>query len=268
MSDAIPKIKPPPPRTSSSNFAALKNVSGFRELVARVTDRAPSLPNIGVMHGRSGDGKTYASIYAQNKTRAIRVEVGDTWTRKTLLTAILREGGVARPQGSIPELAEQAIAMLAEEPRRPLFIDEADKVVDKGYAELMREIAMSSNVPVLLIGEEALPQKLASIERLHNRVLAWFGAEPCDLEDARKLADLLLPVAISDDLLEEIRIQGDGRARRIATSLDGVSQWARNAGAKEVTRANYAGPIYTGEPPKARASRLIVARSAKSGRAA
>jgi len=155
--------------------------------------------------------------------------------------------------------------MLAEEPRRPLFIDEADKIVDKGYIELVRELAMNSNVPVLLIGEEALPQKLAAYERVHNRVLAWFGAEPCDLEDARKLAQLLLaPVVIADDLLEQIRIQGDGRARRIATSLDGVAHWARNTGAQHVARENYDGPIYTGEPPRARSGRLIV----RGGRAA
>jgi len=246
-------------------FAALKNVQGFYELVVRVRDRESSLPNIGVMHGRSGDGKTYASIFAQNKTRAIRVEVGDTWTRKTLLLAILREGGLNPRKGSIPELAELAIGMLAEEPRRPLFIDEADKIVDKGYIELVRELAMNSNVPVLLIGEEALPQKLAAYERVHNRVLAWFGAEPCDLEDARKLAQLLLaPVVIADDLLEQIRIQGDGRARRIATSLDGVAHWARNTGAQHVARENYDGPIYTGEPPRARSGRLIV----RGGRAA
>lgn len=261
MSDEVQKVKP------GATFAALKNVAGFRELVERVVERAPSLPNIGVMHGRSGDGKTYASIYAQNKTRALRVEVGDSWTRKTLLTAILREGGLAQPKGTIPELAEQVVEMLAAEPRRPLFMDEADKIVDRGYAEMIREIAMQSNVPVLLIGEEALPQKLAKIERLHNRVLAWFGAEPCDLEDARKLANLLLPAKISDDLLEDIRVRGDGRARRIATSLDGVAQWARSRGLSEVTRENYDGPIYTGEPPKARASRLIV-QHLKSGRTA
>lgn len=253
MSDEVQKVKP-------GTFAALKNVAGFRELVERVVDRAPSLPNIGVMHGRSGDGKTYASIYAQNKTRALRVEVGDSWTRKTLLTAILREGGLFNPKGTIPQLSEQVTEMLAAEPRRPLFIDEADKVVDRGYAEIIREIAMQSNVPVLLIGEEALPQKLAQIERLHNRVLAWFGAEPCDLEDARKLANLLLPAKIADDLLEDIRVAGDGRARRIATSLDGVAQWTRSHGLQEVSRANYQGPVYTGQPPVARASRLIVQR--------
>lgn len=253
MSDPSPPVKP------RGTIAALKNVSGFFELVTRVRDRSPMLPNIGVMHGRSGDGKSYASIYAQNKTRAIRVEVGDSWTRKTLLCAILQECGVPRPSGSVPELAQAAIQTLAEEPRRPLFIDEADKVCDKGYIELVREIAMGSNVPVLLIGEEKLPAKLAHVERLHNRILAWFGAEPCDLGDAKKLAELLLdPVTIEDALLEDIRLQGDGRARRIATSLDGVAHWARNAGVTAVLKANYDGPIYTGEPPKARAAKLIV----------
>jgi hypothetical protein len=253
MTDPSTPVKP------RGTIAALKNVSGFFELVTRVRDRSPMLPNIGVMHGRSGDGKSYASIYAQNKTRAIRVEVGDSWTRKTLLTTILKECGIMRPTGSVPDLAQLAIQTLAEEPRRPLFIDEADKICDKGYVELVREIAMGSNVPVLLIGEEKLPGKLAHVERLHNRVLDWFGAEPCDLADAKKLAELLLePVSINDDLLEDIRVQGDGRARRIATSLDGVSHWARNAGVMAVSKANYTGPIYTGEPPKARAAKLIV----------
>lgn len=254
MTDSPPPVKP------RGTIAALKNVSGFFELVTRVRDRSPNLPNIGVMHGRSGDGKSYASIYAQNKTRAIRVEVMDSWTRKSLLGAILQECGVPSPRGTVPELAQLAIQTLAEEPRRPLFIDEADKICDKGFIELVRELAMGSNVPVLLIGEEKLPSKLAHVERVHNRILAWFGAEPCDLEDSKKLADLLLPdgVTIEEALLKEIRLEGDGRARRIATSLDGVGHWARNNGVKVVSKDNYTGPIYTGEAPKARAAKLIV----------
>ena len=263
MTEHSPPVKP------RGTIAALKNVSGFFELVMRVRDRSPMLPNIGVMHGRSGDGKSYASIYAQNKTRGIRVEVGDSWTRKSLLIAILQECGVQQVKGSVPELASAAIQTLAEEPRRPLFIDEADKICDKGYIELVREIAMGANVPVLLIGEEKLPSKLAQVERLHNRILAWFGAEPCDLEDARKLSELLLdPVKIDDQLLEQIRIEGDGRARRIATSLDGVAHWARNNGVTTVSKGNYTGPIYTGEPPRARAAKLIVKPGATGGMSA
>ncbi len=261
MSDSISAVKPP------TTFAALKNVMGFFAQVRKLQDRKPSLPNIGVMHGPSGYGKSYASIYAQNKTRAIRIEVGDSWNRKSLVRAILREGGMADPRGTTADLAEQAIAMLAEDFRRPLFIDEADKLVDKGLIETVRELAQHSQVPVLLIGEEMLPTKLARYERVHNRVLDWFGAEPCDLEDCRKLAAIFLPnVAISDALLDKFRVIGDGRARRIVVTLNDAAEEARNSGLKELTIESYKGPIYSGDAPRARSGRLQIA--AKAGRAA
>jgi DNA transposition AAA+ family ATPase len=260
MSDTATNVKPP------TTFAALKNVAGFYAQVTKLQTRKPNLPNIGVTHGPSGYGKSYASIYAQNKTRAIRVEVGESWNRKTFVRAILREGGVAEPKGTTADLVEQAIQLLAEDARRPLFIDEADKLVDKGLIEIVRELAQHSQAPVLLIGEELLPQKLSRYERVHNRVLDWFGAEPCDLDDCRKLAAIFLPsVKIADDLLDEMRVKGDGRARRIVVSLNDASEWARNAGVKELTRQNYRGAIYTGEAPRARSGRLLLS---KSGRAA
>jgi len=260
MSEAEKIIKPP------TTFAALKNVSGFYAQVMKLRDRKPNLPNIGVMYGPSGYGKSYASIYAQNKTRAIRIEVGESWNRKTFVRAVLREGGVAEPRGSTAELAEHAIQLLAEDSRRPLFIDEADKLVDKGLIELVRELAQHSQVPVLLIGEEMLPSKLQRYERVHNRVLDWFGAEPCDLEDCRKLAEIFLPgIAVGDALLDKIRVAGDGRARRIVVTLNDAAEAVRNDGLKELSIENYTGPIYTGEAPRARSGRLLVA---KAGRAA
>ena len=57
----------------------LKNVAAFMTLTMRLIERAPHLPGFGVCHGPSGFGKTYASIYAENKTRAVRVEVGELW---------------------------------------------------------------------------------------------------------------------------------------------------------------------------------------------
>ncbi|NJL07969.1 MAG: ATP-binding protein, partial [Methylacidiphilales bacterium] len=81
----------------------LKNVANFMTLVVRLQDRDPHLPGFGVCHGPSGYGKTYASIYAQNKTRAVRVEVGDTWTRKTLLKALLFELGEP-PRGTVADI--------------------------------------------------------------------------------------------------------------------------------------------------------------------
>lgn len=238
----------------SRNFAALKNVLGCTALVTKLQNRAPGLPGLGVINGPSGYGKSMASLYVQNRTRAIRVEIGDSWTRKTLLENILREAGVHKPRGTIASLARQAIDVLGDDPKRPLFIDEADWLVDKGMIELVRELHEHSQVPVLLIGEEQLPEKLMLIERVHNRVLDWYPAQPCDLEDTRKLAVLFLKGAeVSDQLLDRVRQQCEGRARRIVTTFDDMTAWARNNGVRTLDENTYVGGFFTGVPPRRRA---------------
>lgn len=243
----------PSPVKASGSLAFLKNVQGCMTLVHRLRDRQAGLPGIGVVNGPSGYGKTWGSIYAQNKTRAIRVEVGDTWTRKSLLEAVLIEAGIPKPRGTIAALAKQAIAVLGDAPDRPLFIDEADRLVDKGMIETVRELHESSQVPVLLIGEEQLPEKLTAIERVHNRVLDWYPAQPCDLEDTRKLSDIFLAgVEVDDALLDRVREQGEGRARRIVVTLAGMAEWVRNTGVRRLDLGSYKGGIFTGQPPRRR----------------
>lgn len=251
-----------------ATLAALTNVSGFMQQVIKLQTRGPHLPNIGVTCGPSGYGKSYASIYAQNRTRAVRVEVGESWNRKSFVRAILRECGIADPRGSTADLVEKIVMLLSDEPNRPLMIDEADKLVDKNLIEIVREIAEQSQVPVLLIGEEMLPQKLERYERVHNRVLDWYPAQPCDLEDCRKLASIFLPgVAITDALLETVRVRGDGRARRVVVTLNSMRDWARNAGVRSLDERSYDGIIYEGRAPKPRSGRMpapAIAPAAKS----
>ncbi len=247
MNNDTPAVK------SSGTLAGLKNVLNCYNLVNRLIDRPSGVPGLGVMHGESGIGKSYATIYAQNKTRAIRVEVGESWTKAVFLKAVLREGGVPDPKGTVASLAEQAIMLLGDDPRRPLIIDEADKLVDKKMIELVRELHEHSQVPILLVGEEQLPKKLMLIERVHNRVLDWLPAARCDLEDCRKLAVIFLPgVVIDDALLDHVRLEGDGRARRIVVTLTNMAEWARNRGLKAVDRGTYDGRIHTGRPPARR----------------
>lgn len=245
------------------SHAALKNVLAMMQLVEKLRSRPPHLPNIGVMHGPSGYGKSWAATYAENRTRAIRVEVCDSWTRKTLLKAILFELGTEMPRGTVADMAGRAVELLGEDLHRPLLIDEADKLVDKGMVELVRELAEFSQVPVVLIGEEALPTKLARVERVHNRVLDWAPAQPCDLEDTRKLAALYVGrLTISDGLLHRVWLESEGRARRIVTNLHHIAEWARNHGSQNVDEG-YDGRIYTGEAPTPRGTPFRAVRHAR-----
>jgi len=238
---------------NAPTFAPLKNVASCMTLVNRLISRPPSLPGLGVMYSPSGFGKSYASIYAQNKTGAVRVEVGESWNRKTLVKALLLELGDNAPRGTIADMTSQAIRLIGDDPFRPVIIDEADKLVDKGMIEIVREIQEHSQAPILLIGEELLPRKLLAVERVHNRVLEWLPAQPCDIDDASKLAGVFLPgVKINDAMLQRVLEAAEGRARRIVVTLSGMAEWARNAGAKEVP-ADWDGAICTGLPPQRKA---------------
>jgi len=236
--------------TRPATLAPLKNVAAMMGLIERLRSRGAHMPGFGVVHGPSGYGKTYAAIFGQNKTRGPRIEIGDSWTKKTMVCAILKELGVREPHGTVATLTEQVIIRLAEPEHPPLFVDEADKLVDKGMVELMREIQEGAQIPVILIGEELLPQKLAKIERVHNRVLDWVPAQPVDIEDVRKLAHLFCPgITIEDAVLDEMRRVSDGRARRVVTNLFRVREFAMSRGLTELKAGGLLPELYTGTPP-------------------
>jgi hypothetical protein len=240
-------------KTVNGEAAPIKNVAACLGLVRSVQNRHPLQPNLGVFAGFSGYGKSVAALYAQNKTDAAYVEVSDTWTRKKLLSSILSELGQYRPTGTLSDMEDEIIGILARDPSRPLLIDEADKLVDKNMIELVRMIAKKSGVPVILIGEEHFPKKLDGVDRFRDLVLDTKYAQPCDLEDTRTLARTFYPdLQIDDDLLETARIQGDGRVRRIGNSLHSIAEFATVRGLTEISVAQYSGHFSGGKLPSRR----------------
>lgn len=237
--------------TGGHSVAPLKNVSALMTLVVTLRDRPAGLPGIGVGSGPSGFGKSVAAQYAQNKAGCTYIEARSYWSGKTFCENLLIELG-GRPKGTISRMMEAIIDAMASRPDRPLIIDEADKLVDKNQIELVRDIYETTQAPIVLIGEEELPVKLASFERMHNRVLDWVLFQPCDTDDTRHLARAVLrnQVEIADDLIEAIRVRTGGRARRIATTLYQVKTFATNAGLKSVDVATYKGTIVSGETPR------------------
>jgi DNA transposition AAA+ family ATPase len=254
---------------SATGPLALKNVASFMVMTTRLIERPHHLSGLGfgVCHGPSGYGKTQASLFTQNKSKAIRVEIQDSWTRRTFWRAILRELSVnVKERLPIADMAERAINELGDQPNRPVVVDEADKAIDKGFGEALRELQESSGVPVVLIGEEQLPSKLLRVERLHNRVLEWFPAQPCDLDDARALAKAFVPrVAIKDDLLDAMRTQSTGRVRRIIKNLDDAAEFARNKGLTTLDLKAWGETgFFTGQPPQPRSVEMFSRRAPKA----
>lgn len=213
--------------------APLANVAKLLSLINRCADRTPGLPGMATFYGPSGDGKSYAAMYAANHCGAILVQAKSTWAKKDMCEAILKEMDIPA-RGRINDMVERIGENLMVT-NRPLMVDEADFLVEKKMAEILRDIYEICQCPVILIGEEALPQKLTRWERIHGRMLDWVGTEAATLHDAQLLAGIYAhDVEIDDALLKRMVDDCHGSVRRISSNLDHVKQFALSKGLTRV----------------------------------
>ncbi len=233
--------------THMPSVAPLRNVRAFAAMLDQLVERHPSLPGIGVFHGPSGFGKTMAATQAINRFNAICVEVGFSWTSRVLVDAILRELELART----PTVAEgvQTIIQALGESGRPLIIDEADHLLQKRTIELVREIHDRTGVPIALIGEEQMPDKMTRWERFHNRVLVWEPAQRADMADLKLLAEIYCDsIEVDEMLLARLLKKCAGVVRRLSVNLARIREEALRRGNQRMTLADWGDqPLWTGQ---------------------
>jgi DNA transposition AAA+ family ATPase len=199
-------------------IAPLKNVGLCVKALEGAIQRQESLPGMVVFYGHSGYGKSFAAAYTGIRHDCYYVECRSTWTRKAVLEAILKDMAIT-PARTTYGLTEQVSERLATS-GKPLIIDEMDHIVEHGAVEIVRDIYEGSGVPILMIGEEKLPEKLTKWERFHGRILDFVGALPADMEDTRTLAKFYAKdIEISDDLHAALTEAARGSIRRICVNL-------------------------------------------------
>lgn len=215
--------------------APMKNVAAFATLLQRMVDRDGDMPGLACFFGPSGWGKTKSAVYGAHRHRAVYVECGQFTSARSLMKQILIEYGEQNPRGSIEEMKSRAIMLMVADRTRPLIVDEAHFVATKRFVDLLRELSDKSGAPVVLIGEEQLPQHLEAFERVHNRVLEWLPALPCDAEDFSHLAAVRCRgIRIAADLATAILERTEGNTRRIVINMSRIVDIARLTGANEI----------------------------------
>jgi hypothetical protein len=238
--------------TGTNGILPTRNVALLMELVSRISNRPDrNLPGMGTYYGPTGYGKSMAVCACAIPHRAYYVQMRSLWTRKYLLEMILMQMNITPPR-TIPQMLTELSRQLALS-GRPLIIDEADLLVNKGMIEAVRDIYESSQGTVILVGEENLPAQLERIERVHGRMLDWVAAQPADIDDARLFAGHHCKgLAIADDLLNRILEASHGSARYVCTNLVRVAEYARLHNLQTLDAESYTGTLFTGTAPRRR----------------
>lgn len=245
-------------KTSPENdqtLAPIANVRLFSELMDRVVNRDQRFPGLATFHGFSGFGKSWAATKGANYHNSYYLEAGESWGRVKFLKSLSIELGLV-PKGTIGDMVDPIIEVLGQS-QRPLIIDEADYIFARRYHELLREIHDKSWTPIILIGEELLPSKIAALsERFHNRVFDWVEARPADQRDAELLTTLYCKnLEVRPDLLDRILKLSEGRVRRIGINLARVNEYAKVSGLKTIGLDEWGNhELFSGRQPPRRAA--------------
>lgn len=257
----------PDDRLTINNIAPLANVARLMTLVDRLQNRAHGLPGLGCFYAPAGFGKSHAGIFAASSFNACHVQALPFGGTKKLMEMIVVELGFS-PARTVGGLFDQAVGEFARK-GYPLIIDEADQILRDTTIEAIRNLQDHSGVPVILMGEELLPQKLKRWERVHSRILSWEAAQPLTLDDIGHLAPIYARgITLDPDLKSALLAASRGSIRNACNSLSSMAEFAAIKGLKHLTRASWgAGAFHTGEAPEARKGFVTVGAMGRARRA-
>jgi len=218
----------------------VKNVAAMKVAGDALIHRAVGMPGMGLIWGPTGYGKTTAVTWFVNQCHGVYVRAVRLWTPKTMLGAIARELDIDCRKMNNAEMLEAIIQRLAET-GRPLFVDEADYVVDsKRLTDTLRDIHDLSVCPVILVGMHGIEKRIRGNEQFTGRIAQWVVFRGCDLDDARRLADGLCEVGVGDDLLADLHAQaspksgGGAEIRRLVVGLSHIEGYAKRRGLSRI----------------------------------
>jgi len=220
-----------PTRSRIVQTRNLKKVFGiFDELLGRPQGD----PGILLIFGDPGLGKTWAGCELFLEHEGVLLGVLPGWTQRAMVSSLLLEMG-QEPRGNTVERTEQAIQALAQEPR-PIFVDELECLFgDVKLLETLRILHDRTGCPLVLIGASGVELKIKRLKQLASRIFYWCKFTAADLEDARLLAEVVLPnVRVQDSLLNEVWKVAGGNMRDMKSALGQIGEFAANADLAEV----------------------------------
>jgi DNA transposition AAA+ family ATPase len=216
-----------------SKIVPVTNVTRLAEAGDALLNRAPGMPGMGLCWGDSGLGKTTATAWLATRQHGVFVRAMATSTPTSLLETICRELNIAS-RARVAQTVEAIVGRLAET-NRPLFVDEADYVVQQQrLVDTLRDLHDLSRVPVILIGMKGIDRRISLSPQLSGRMAQWVEFKPASLQDARVLATQLCEIEVADDLVRDLHAKASGSVRNIVVGLGRIEQTARNRGAKVI----------------------------------
>lgn len=238
----LPRVLP-----MKRRFARTSNVKRFLVGMASLEKRGAGEASWMLVTGLPGLGKTklvewYCSQQFTGYLPSIYLRAKTTWTPRVLLTELVSTLGMV-PGRRKDEMYAQALGMLARDPHA-LVIDEVEHCLRNGEnLETLRDISDVTYSPIVLVGMDAVKTKIQRHEQISSRINQVVEFQPSTADDVRTMAHELTDLDFTDELIQKILVESEGRYRLIMDALAAVDRVADANGWHTVGAEQFVEPL-------------------------
>ena len=207
-------------------FIETENVTRFRAAVTVAEDTERGRPGMVMAFGEAGRGKTLAAENAFAESGGIYLRAWENWTQAAFLQRLCFEVAGVEPHGAnrckvkiIDTLGHQA---------KTIYVDEADRL-HIGRLEDLRDIFDETGCPIVLIGEQGLPAKVAARGRINDRIPREFRVpfEKVSTQDLSLYALEAADLKLDAPAVKALHRLSKGNFRQAHNLIQSLEQMAR-----------------------------------------
>lgn len=196
---------------------------------------------LGIVVGKSGQGKTHALKRYAKLQRVAYIECDDTMACRDLVEAIEIELGIPRGYGgTIWSRVNRIREFFNVNEGYLLIIDEADKLINKytqKKMEILRSIFDQSDVGIVIAGEPRLETTLkSSLTRFANRMDFYYKLKGLTQNEVTDyLEGFVIDDAAMGELISRATNHNNGCFRLLDRTLNNIIRILRERGEQQVT---------------------------------
>ena len=216
-------------------FVRTKNVKKFVALMEEVKLLPANIPEIVLVFGEYGLGKSETIKWWTFKNDCIYVRANQGMTSRWLLSEIAEELG-EEAFWHIQDTFNLVEQKLKQNPK-PLIIDEVDYLVTNNVIEILRDLHDRTGCPMILVGMVNIDKKLSRYPHLKDRIYKAFKFEPYDKQDIKQILSELSEIAITNDGLKYLATRHN-QLRQIVKLINKIEKLAKTNELKELNEKN------------------------------
>ncbi len=215
-------------------FVKTQNVKNFIGLVENLQNKPKNIPQMGLVYGEPGLGKSQTALWLACKYDGIYLRATNLMTGRWLLEELVKE------LDQIPRYLTSdnfnLVVKKLKQNQQIIFIDEIDYLMNNYKSiEILRDIHDETGCPIIFIGMGLVHRKLERYKHLYDRFSEILKFKTFGVSDIGQIINQLSEITFTTDAIEYIHSKYN-KFRQIVQLINQMEIFAKDNNLAEITK--------------------------------